>query len=144
MKKLLLLFSFFTCIFLFAQESVTKKYLAEDNLASAKNFCKTYNETILKKKYTIKNIGDPATNNYDVEYKTEDESGFAVTIVNFNFRERDFTITMKSSKYHNKKTGAVSVITDGSTIQSVQDYYDLTKKLLLTLQSNYISPDLNN
>ena len=144
MKKFLLFFSFIACIFLFAQESVTKKYLAEDNLASAKNFCKIYNETILKKKYTITNIGDPATNNYDVEYKTEDDGGFAVMIVNFNFRERDFTITMRSMKYHNKKTGDVSVITNSSTNQSVQDYYDITKKLLLTLQSNYISPDLDN
>lgn len=144
MKKFLLFFTFIACIFLFAQESVTKKYLAEDNMASAKNFCKIYNETVLTKKYTITNIGDPGTNDYDVEYKTDDDGGFAVMLVNFNFRERDFTITMKSMKYHNRKTGGVSGITDGSTIKSVQDYYNLTKKLLLTLQSNYISPDLDN
>lgn len=143
MKKILILFSLITCIFLFAQESVTKNYLAADNIASAKNFAKIYNDTVLAKKYTIRNIGNPESNNYDVEYKVGDESGTAVMILNFNFRERDFTITLKSMNYINKKTGAITAISNRSTIPSVQDYYERTKKLLLTLHSGYISPDLN-
>ena len=143
MKKFLLFFSFIACIFLFSQESVTKKYLAEDNLTSAKNFAKIYNESVLAKKYSIRNIGNPETNNFDVEYKIDDVSGFAVMIVNFNFRDRDFTITLKSMNYQNKKTGEITPISSTSTTESVKDYYELTKKLLITLQSNYISPDMD-
>lgn len=143
MKKLLLVLSFLASIFLFAQESVTKKYLNEDNLASAKNFAKVYNESVLAKKYTITNIGNPETNNYDVEYKVGDAIGTVVSLVNFNFRERDFTVTLKSLKYQNNKTGEFSVIKEDSNVKDVKDYYELTKRLLVTLQANYIAPDLD-
>ena len=143
MKKLLLVLSFLASIFLFAQESVTKKYLNEDNLASAKNFAKVYNESVLAKKYTITNIGNPETNNYDVEYKVGDAIGTVVSLVNFNFRERDFTVTLKSINYINNKTGEISVIKEDNTVKDVKDYYELTKRLLVTLQANYIAPDLD-
>ncbi len=143
MKKLLLVLSFLASIFLFAQESVTKKYLNEDNLASAKNFAKVYNESVLAKKYTITNIGNPETNNYDVEYKVGDAIGTVVSLVNFNFRERDFTVTLKSLKYQNNKKGEFSVIKEDSNVKDVKDYYELTKRLLVTLQANYIAPDLD-
>ena len=143
MKKLLLVLSFLASIFLFAQEFVTKKYLNEDNLASAKNFAKVYNESVLAKKYTITNIGNLETNNYDVEYKVGDAIGTVVSLVNFNFRERDFTVTLKSLKYQNNKTGEFSVIKEDSMVKDVKDYYELTKRLLVTLQANYIAPDLD-
>lgn len=110
MKKLLLVLSFIACTVLLAQESLTKKYLNEDNLASAKNFAKIYNESVLAKKYTITNVGNPETNNYDVEYKVGDVIGSVVSLVNFNLLERDFTVTLKSIKYINNKTGEISVI----------------------------------
>lgn len=143
MKKFLLLLSIIACTLVLAQDSVTKKYLDEDNLATAKNFAKIYNESVLAKKFTIKNIGNPETNNYDVEYKVVDEIGTVVSIVNFNFRERDFTVALKSMKYQNNKTGEVSVINKDSTVKDVKDYYEFQKNLLVTLQSNYISPDLD-
>lgn len=143
MKKLLLVLSLIACTFLLAQESLTKKYLNEDNLASAKNFAKIYNESVLAKKYTITNIGNPETNNYDVEYKVKDVIGSVVSLVNFNFRERDFTVTLKSIKYINNKTGEISVIKEDSNVKDVKDYYELTKRLLVTLQANYIAPDLD-
>lgn len=143
MKKLLLVLSFLASIFLFAQEFVTKKYLNEDNLASAKNFAKVYNESVLAKKYTITNIGNLETNNYDVEYKVGDAIGTVVSLVNFNFRERDFTVTLKSINYINNKTGEISVIKEDNTVKDVKDYYELTKRLLVTLQANYIAPDLD-
>ena len=143
MKKLLLVLSLIACTFLLAQESLTKKYLNEDNLASAKNFAKIYNESVLAKKYTITNIGNPETNNYDVEYKVGDVIGSVVSLVNFNFRERDFTVTLKSIKYLNNKTGEISVIKEDSNVKDVKDYYELTKRLLVTLQANYIAPDLD-
>ena len=143
MKKLLLVLSFLASIFLFAQEFVTKKYLNEDNLASAKNFAKVYNESVLAKKYTITNIGNLETNNYDVEYKVGDAIGTVVSLVNFNFRERDFTVTLKSINYINNKTGEISVIKENSTVKDIKNYYELTKRLLVTLQANYIAPDLD-
>ena len=143
MKKLLLVLSLIACTFLLAQESLTKKYLNEDNLESAKNFAKIYNESVLAKKYTITNIGNPETNNYDVEYKVKDVIGSVVSLVNFNFRERDFTVTLKSIKYLNNKTGEISEIKEDSTVKDVKDYYELTKRLLVTLQANYIAPDLD-
>ena len=144
MKKLLLLLSIIACTLVLAQDSVTKKYLAEDNLATAKNFAKIYNDSVLAKKYIITNIGNPETNNYDVEYKVVEEIGSVVSIVNFNFRERDFTMSLKSVKYQNNKTGEVSVFNKDSTVKDVKDYYEFQKNLLVTLQSNYISPDLDN
>ena len=143
MKKLLLILSLISCTFLLAQSSLTKKYLDEDNLTTAKNFAKIYNESILAKKYTITNIGNPESNNYDVEYKVVDKIGTVVSIVNFNFRERDFTLALKSVKYKNNETGEVSVIKKDSTVKEVKDYYEFTEQLLVTLQSNYISPDLD-
>jgi hypothetical protein len=107
------------------------------------NFSKVYHERILSKKYTVRNIGNPESNNYEVEYKTDNEEGFVLAVVNYNFRERDFTLDLESVNYHNKKTGEVTLITSRNTIDAVSKYYQTTKKLLLTLQSNYISPDLN-
>lgn len=144
MKKFLLLLSFIACIFLFAQESVTKKYLDTDDLKIAKSFSKTYHDTILSKKYTIRNLGNPETNIYDVEYKLDDDNGFTIMVVNYNFRERDFTILLKSINYQNKKTGEKTALTNQSTIESVRNYCELTKKILVTLQANYIAPDLND
>ena len=34
-------------------------------------------------------------------------------------------------------------VTSNSTDQWISEYYDNTKKLLLTLHSDYIAPDLN-
>lgn len=112
-------------------------------MGSAKKFAKDYHERVLSKKYTVRNIGNPESNNYEVEYKTDSEEGFVIAVVNYNFRERDFTLDLESVNYHNKKTGEVTLITNRNTIDAVAKYYQTTKKLLLTLQSNYISPDLN-
>ena len=46
-------------------------------------------------------------------------------------------------KYQNKKTGDVSIITNNNKVKAIQDDDELTKKLLVTLQSNDIAPDLN-
>ncbi len=143
MKKHLLLFSFIACIFLYAQESVTKKYLAEDNITSAKNFSKEYIENVLSRKYTLRTIGDPESNNYDIEYTVEDKLGFAIILINYDFRANDFTLKLKSLNYESKINGKVMPVTSNSTDQWISEYYDNTKKLLLTLHSDYIAPDLN-
>lgn len=125
------------------ENSVTKNYLSADNRESAKNFAKTYRETVLAKKYSIKYIGNPESNNYDVEYKVEDGLGYAIMVVNYDFRIKDFTITLKSANYVNKKTGASTVLSKNSTVEAVAKYYETTKKLLVTLHSEYIAPNLN-
>ena len=143
MKNFLLLLSFLVCSLFLAQESVTKKYLDSDDLKIAKDFSKDYNVRILTKKYEIRNIGDPESkNNYDIEYKVQDDAGYALMLVNYDFRERDFTITLKSMTYHSKKSGAVTVIKSDNANEVISKYYETTKLLLLTLQSEYISPDL--
>lgn len=142
MKKYLLLFSFIAATFLFGQESITKKYLGTDDLISVKEFSKTYTDGILAKKYIIKNLGDPNSNNYDVEYKITDESGYAVMIVNFDFRKRDFTIELKSMNYVNEKTSVTIPITKENKVKAIADFYERTKKLLLTLHADYLAPDI--
>lgn len=144
MKKYLLLLSFLVTFFLFGQESVTKKYLAGDNITTVKNFSKTYTDDVLTKKYTIKNLGDPKSNQYDVEYTAQEDIGYAVIIVSFAFRKKDFTIQLKSINFHNKKTGAVVAITNRDSVESIADYYQLTKKLLVTLHADYLAPNLLN
>lgn len=143
MKKYFFLFSLIICAFLFGQESVTKNYLAQDNLVSAKTHAKSYTDGVLAQKYTIRNIGDPESDNYDVEYKVNGESGYVLAIVNFDFRRRDFTMQLKSVQYHDNKTGGFSSISYQNKEEGILDYYDRTKKVLLTLHADYIAPDLD-
>ncbi|WP_417428776.1 hypothetical protein [Halpernia sp.] len=143
MKKLIFLFSFFVFTVSFAQDFATRNYLSTDTREVAKGFAKKYSDNVLTKKYTIRNIGNPESNNYDVEYRVEDKSGYVLTIVNYDFRPTDFTLTMKSMNYHNKKTGDITLVKGNNSIESVAKYYATTQKLLITLQSLYISPEMN-
>jgi hypothetical protein len=143
MKNLLFLFVFLSSSFLFAQESIARNYLAEDDMTAAKNFQKQYSDDVITKNFTILKVNSTTNNKFNVEYKAYLKEDYVVVDIDYEFREKDFTILFKSLKFTDKTTGVTTNIKADSSVEVLKNYYDLVKKLFLTLQSDYISPISN-
>ena len=138
MKNLLYFVALLFSTMIFAQDSVTKDYFPTDNITIAKDHQKQYGK-LIPAKYAINNTKVHTVDNFDVEYREKLAEGYIAILVNYDFRKKDFTISLKSITYFNDKTKRTFLLTSDSEKEEVRDYCSLIQMMFVTFQAEYIS-----
>jgi hypothetical protein len=121
-------------------DSFSANYLSGDTKAAAKGFSAEYVDQVLKKAYTVNYVTSSTADIQQIKYTLEDESGIATIIMDYQFRDKDFSISIKSINYYNKKVKSNTVISKESTTDATSKFYTLIKDYFVNNHSNYIAP----
>lgn len=138
MKSLVYLLALLFSTMFFAQDSMTKDYFPTDNITIAKDHQKQYGK-IIPAKYVVNNTKENSKNNFEVEYREKLDEGYIAILVNYDFRSKDFTISLKSITYFNEKTKRTFLLSSDSEKEEVRNYCSLIKMMFIDFQAEYIA-----
>lgn len=117
-------------------------YLSGDDKAAAKKFNAEYIDQVLKKAYTVKYLTSTTADTQQIKYDLEDDAGIATVIIDYQFRDKDFTINIKSINYYNKDNKTNTVISKESDTEAISKFYKLVKDYFVDKNANHIAPGL--
>ncbi|WP_417428778.1 hypothetical protein [Halpernia sp.] len=123
-------------------DMITKNYAVGDNKESSKKVSKQFIDTVLKIAYKVTYLTSENEDNQEIKYTLEDETGIATTIIDYQFRDKDFTIKIKSINYYHKGNKSNTVISKESSSEATSKFYNLIKTYFLEKHSDYISPNI--
>ncbi|MFC6268072.1 hypothetical protein [Frigoriflavimonas asaccharolytica] len=121
-------------------DMITANYLGTDTKDAAKKFSAEYVDVVLKKAYAVNYITSSTADNQEIKYTLEDESGVATILVTYQFRDKDFTIKIKSINYYHKGNKTNIVISKESSTEATSKFYNLIKDYFVDKNANYIAP----
>lgn len=119
---------------------INASYLAGDDKAAGKKFHAEYVDEVLKKAYVVNYLTSTTADKQQIKYTLDDEAGTATIIIDYQFRDKDFTIMIKSIEYYNKNAKSTTVISKESSTSATINFYNLIKDYFVNKNANYIAP----
>ena len=124
-------------------DMITRNYIGSDTKDTAKKFCAEYIDAVLKKAYVVNYVSGQNSDNQEIKYTLEDESGIATILATYQFRAKDFTISIKSINYYHKGNKSNTVISKESSTEATSKFYKLIKDYFIDNHANYIAPGVS-
>jgi hypothetical protein len=121
-------------------DMISLDYLSSDRKDDAKKYSKEYIDKVLKNAYQVNYLTSENADNQEVKYTMEDASGLVTIVMGDQFRDKDFTINIKSINYYQKKLKTNTVISKESDTEATMKFYKLVKDYLLVKHADYIVP----
>lgn len=124
---------------------VTANYLATSNKDEAKKNAKEYENSVLKVVFQVTNLQGSASADYqEIKYVVDDNDGVSTAIVTYDFRNKDFTIKIKSIDYYNKNNKTNIKVSKDSKHDTVLKFYSTYKLYFLDKQAQFIKDKTQN
>lgn len=121
---------------------ITGNYLSGEDKAASKKYSAEYVDKVLKKAYDVNYLTSTTADTQQIKYTLEDASGVATIIMDYQFRDKDFNIMIKSIEYYHKETKATTKISKESSTDATSKFYNLVKDYFIDNHANYIAPGL--
>lgn len=121
---------------------INGSYLAGEDKAASKKYSAEYVDKVLKKAYDVNYLTSTTADTQQIKYTLEDASGVATIIMDYQFRDKDFNIMIKSIEYYHKETKATTKISKESSTDATSKFYNLVKDYFIDNHANYIAPGL--
>lgn len=123
-----------------AYDFITANYLSADTKQVAKKRSSEFINKVLKTVFKVTFLTDPDADVQQIKYVVEDDKGFTTIIMDYQFRDKDFSIKINSMDYYQKELKIKTVISQKSSSKTASEFYTILKDYFIDKHSNYIAP----